>query len=292
MRYLITGATGYVGKSLCHQIASEENNIMCIIRNSSNIEELSCLPQLEFSTPTTYMEYENIISKFKPDTIIHLASAGGAHHNIEDIPNIIQCNVTFPSILVEAMVKTHLCNFINIGTFWQNYRNRHFTPATFYAATKQSFCDILKYYKDMYNINAVTLKPHNIYGPNDYRPKIINLLQKSARTGECLSMSSGEQYLDFIHVDDFISAILYAEKLMCTSNQKLNSSYVVSTKSPIQLKKLVELIQHETGKKLNIGWGEVPQRNAEIMKPWNGDKWLPGWSPKISLKEGLKTLTW
>lgn len=292
MRYLITGATGYVGKSLCRKIASEENSIMCIIRKSSYIEELSCLPRLNFSTPTTGMECENIINKFKLDIIIHLASAGGAYHAIEDIPNIVQSNVTFPSILVEAMAKTHICKFINIGTFWQNYRGRHFSPATFYAATKQSFCDILKYYKDIYNIDCVTLKLHNIYGPNDHRPKVINLLQKTARTGEHLNMSSGRQYLDFIHIDDVISAILYAKDLMYTPNQKLDFSYVVSTKSPIQLKKLVDLIQHETGKKLNIGWNELPHRDAEVMRPWNGGKWLPGWMPQISLKEGLKTLSW
>ena len=45
-----------------------------------------------------------------------------------------------------------------------------------------------------------------------------------------------------------------------------------------------------SGLKIKINWGAIPYKEREIMSPYDQGKTLPGWFPKIDLKNGLKML--
>ncbi|WDC83287.1 hypothetical protein PL321_10940 [Caloramator sp. mosi_1] len=53
---------------------------------------------------------------------------------------------------------------------------------------------------------------------------------------------------------------------------------------------MVEIIEEICGKKLKIVWGGKDYRKREIFTPINLYENLPGWYPKISLKEGLERI--
>lgn len=294
MRCLLTGGTGYVGSALCRKLAGEGNDITCIVRPESDIKPLLNLKNVAFQCPSSEEDYIELMTSFKPDIIFHLAARGGtAKHNIKDIRGLIQSNVEFPSLILDAMSICGVKNFINVGSCSQNPSGDEYCPTCLYAATKQAFCDILEYYRCCCNFNAVTLKLHDTYGTDDKRPKILNLLQKAAITGEHLSMSPGEQLLDLVFIDDVTEAISEAGKLLLSGQVSHNTKeYTISSKSPIKLKNLVQLIEKEIPIKLDVGWGELPYRPNEVMERWEGGSWVPGWRPKISLKDGIKMLKW
>ena len=85
----------------------------------------------------------------------------------------------FGAHILEAMALTSVSYFINTGTYWQHYGGSStYSPSCFYAATKQSFQDILKYYTDSKLIKSITLKLFDTYGPNDSRAKIFTILSE------------------------------------------------------------------------------------------------------------------
>ena len=203
---------------------------------------------------------------------------------------MIESNITFETELLEAMRENDIVNFINTGTHWQHYRNAEYDPVDLYAATKQAFEDILKYYREAHGFKVITLQLFDNYGSSDERPKIINLLKKIGESGETLKMSPGEQYIDVVYVDDIVDAFVTAGKHLADERYELCGTYGVSSGKPIKLRELAAIFEKVSGKKLNIEWGGRQYRPREIMTPWNKFKPLPDWTPKIGLEDGLRRI--
>jgi nucleoside-diphosphate-sugar epimerase len=289
-RALITGATGFVGSRLAQRLVSKGWDVHVIVRPTSKLEQLenikSRLKIYEHDGSTEQLE--NIVSAANLDIVFHLASLLLAQHQSKDVVPLIQSNVQFGTQLVEAMVQNGVYQLVNTGTSWQHYENQDYSPVCLYAATKQAFEMLLRFYLEITPLKVVTLKLFDTYGPNDPRPKLFRLLKTVAERQEPLAMSPGEQLIDLVYIDDVIDAYLIAAERLQTGLTCNHERYAVSLGRPVSLKELVNTYEQVTGKKLPIRWGGRPYRPREVMVPWNTGEKLPGWESRIALLEGIK----
>lgn len=292
MKILVTGATGFIGNHLSRRLLKNGHSICAVLRNESASAGLKRRGIDYFVDPGDTEELIEYFSKEKFDGCVHLASCFIVEHKPADIPDLINSNLLFSTRVLEASARTDVNWFINTGTFWQHYENNEYSPVNLYAATKQAFEAIIRYYSDIFSINIVTLKLNDSYGPEDVRPKIFKLWSDIAESGETLEMSPGGQLVDFTHVYDIVDA--YIRMIEILENEDPGNyrgrSYAVSSGSPIKLKELAEVFSRVTNKKLNIKWGKRPYRKREVMVPWSKGERVPGWGPKISLEEGISGL--
>jgi nucleoside-diphosphate-sugar epimerase len=231
-----------------------------------------------------------IVSSVQPDAIFHLASFFIAEHHPEDIIQLIQSNILLGTQLVEAMTQNNIYHLINVGTSWQHYQNSDYSPVCLYAATKQSFEAILKFYVESTPLKIITLKLFDTYGPWDFRNKLFGLLQSSSQTQEPLLMSPGKQWMDLVYIDDVVAALLIAVSRIQNQPDHSYEDFAVSSGKPVQLKKIIAIYESILGKKLPVHWGAKPYRAREVMFPWNRGRILPGWRPKVDLDEGMKRI--
>lgn len=293
MRCLVTGATGYIGSNLCKTLVSRGDNVACVVRTVSDTRQIaSVLDKVTLYAPSNAEDYVSMMKTVMPDVVFHLAALGGARHTIQDVSALIQSNITFPTLLLDAMSVCEVRKFVNIGSYWQTPNSALYEPICLYAATKQALLDILLYYVKTHNFNAVTLRLCDSYGAGDTRKKILNILRDAARTGEHIPMSPGEQLLDLVYIDDIVSAIVKAGELLLnkTGLQGQLYEYAISSRHPIKLKNIISLIEEETGIALNVGLGELPYRPNEVMSPWIGGDLVPGWNPTVEIEDGIKRL--
>lgn len=287
---VITGATGYIGSKLSQQLLDYGWVVNVILRKSGT----QLLPSLEGKVVQhTYDgSTESLISAIKlskPDVVFHLASFFIADHRSCQITDLINSNILFATQLLEACAVNGIRNFVNTGTSWQHFRNDEYDPVCLYAATKQSFESLLDFYVDANNMNVITLKLFDTYGPDDTRPKLLNLLFNSIESGDELSMSPGDQLIDLVHIDDVIRAYFTAANhLLVGTLIRSHKRYAVSSGAPISLRQLVELLEDLACKKINVNFGGKPYRKREVMHPWKPSQTLPGWIAQISLANGLK----
>lgn len=289
MKILVTGATGFIGQNLVKLLLNKGYEIHCIIRNNSNVLNIDARAIIfkydeKIDILLNYFETQNF------DGVVHLASLFLSSHSKDDIGNLISSNIKFGTELLEACKQFNIKWFINTGTFWQHYHTSEYNPVNLYAATKEAFEVIAKYYTETSDLIFTTIKLNDTFGKDDTRNKIFNLWDKISKSNEVLEMSKGEQIIDISYIEDVISAyeILINYLNSDKKNEFKNKSYVVSCDEKMSLRDLSKLFEEATNTKLNIIWGGRDYREREVMIPFKSGKILPDWKSKYTLNEAIR----
>lgn len=284
MRILVTGATGFIGTNLTREL--RKNNDLYILGQFEGDPEKLGLPGIVMSDDIQRLA--DYIKSNEIEGIIHLASLYLTVHTSEQVKDLVLSNVYFGTAVLEAASLAGTVKwFLNTGSIWQNYnvKGTAYNPVNLYAATKQAFIDMAKYYSDVFGIRFCTLKLCDTYGPNDTRKKLFKLFKDYSESGEVLKMSPGEQKIDLIYITDIIAGFTRLANLLA-SEVNLGEEYVLTSGRLITLKELVQIFCDVSGRKLNIEWGGLPYRKREVMNPWRGET-LPGWKNEVKVEEGV-----
>lgn len=285
-KLLITGSTGFIGQHLLQSL-SQEHEVHVLIRPSTRWDDERNLKKFIFSD--NIGELKEYIVRNQIEGIIHLASLFIAQHQSYQCKDLILSNVFLGTALLEAAKETSVQWFLNTGTYWQNYLHdsTEYDPVNLYAATKQAFIDIAKYYTETSDIKFVTLKICDTYGPKDPRRKLMSLFKQYAENGEQLKMSPGEQKINLLYIDDVVNGFITLVNLLCNKTQ-LKNEYVLSAKKTYSLRELAGIFETVSKKKLNILWGGLPYREREVMTPWQQGNLVPGWKQKTDIHQGIQ----
>lgn len=285
MNILITGATGFVGRNFSkYAVENFGGKIYAIIRENSDASLLDKLGITTILYDGRVDSLNDFFSKTKIDVIVHLATLYIFDHKPSEVAELIDSNIKFGCNLLEAASNNNCHNFINAGSYIQNYFSEEFYPSCLYAVTKQSFQNVIDYYSLNRGVKAITLKLYDVYGPNDERKKILNLF----REGKKMKMSPGEQEMRLTYIDDILNAFKIAiESLFSYSNTEGHKVYYVGSKA-YKLKEVAKIFERVSKIPLDIEWGAFPYRNNQPINSYIGDT-LPGWKPEIDLESGIKS---
>jgi len=289
MKILVTGATGFIGQNLVKVLLDKNYEIHTIVRLESDVSIIDKRANI-FKYNGNIKSLIEYFKKEQFDGVIHLASLFLASHNSKNIASLVSSNVGYGMELLEGCKESNVKWFINTGTFWQNYQSDAYNPVNLYAATKEAFESVAKYYIETSNLIFTTIKLNDTFGKNDTRNKVFNLWDKIAKTQETLEMSEGEQIIDISYIDDVVSAyeILISHLISQKAIEFKNRTFAVKAKKRFSLKELSKIFEEATGTKLNIIWGKRPYREREVMIPWKNGELIPSWKPKYTLKEAIQ----
>ncbi|MCP1615032.1 nucleoside-diphosphate-sugar epimerase [Azospirillum lipoferum] len=285
---LLTGATGFVGRHLASHLAAHGALVHAVVRSGRNSNLLP--PYITQHMDSEGEELARIIENVRPDIVFHLASLYITDHKPQDINILINSNVLFGARLMEAMSNAGVRRLVNTGTSWQHFNGDQYDPVNLYAATKQAFEAIISYYVSARGFSVTTLKLYDTYGPADSRPKLFHLLRNAAEKGETLRMSPGEQLLDIVHIKDVVEAFRLAGIHLLRGKSGTQDFYTVSSGRCLPLREIVGLFEKVIAQPIPVEWGARSYRTREVMQPWRGGNSVPGWTPEISLEDGLKDL--
>ena len=290
---LVTGASGFVGACLVKYLLRMGWQVHLLVREQSHIEEFPTTESNQLTVHRSngsYESIEQIVKVSAPDVVYHLASLFLAQHQQSDIARLNESNLLFPMLLLEAMYKCGVTNFVNTGTSWQNYENHACKPVNLYAATKEAFEKLALFYIDAYGIKMTTLRLFDTYGPGDQRKKLFYLLRETARSGAVLNMSPGDQLINVVYGEDVAAAFVLAAEQLLLSDASVNHVYGVSASKLMTLRELVATYSQVTGYTVNVNWGALPYRPREVMSPWTDYVPVPGWQETTNLAEGIMAM--
>lgn len=291
MKAVITGATGYIGFHLAKYLVENQWEVYAIVRPSSKSDKLNSLGISIFVYNENIEQLSNFFNKVKADVVFHVAAAVITNANQDQVFSIIDSNIKFGTAILEAMKKSSTRLFINTGTYWQNFNSNEYNPVDLYAASKEAFEKIILYYTECKFIRCITLRLYDVYGEDDERPKLLNLLCDIAGTEKSIDISPAHQQLDMVHISDVCNAYLTAYNLLKNNKSLKNKIYGVYSGTQYELCTILDMLQKTIKKPIHINIGAKPYKSREIMKPTIIYEQLPGWKCETKLSQGLKMLT-
>lgn len=289
----LTGSHGFIGTHLVSEL--------------SNTYDLTCLSHTRHENTstdnknirTTYVNFQNheeinnvIESLGLPDILIH--AGWGDMTNPHSMMHLTD-NVSQSKNIIQALYNAGLDKIVFLGSM-NEYGNRFGSlyedmgstgEITNYAKGKIEVAKFGFEKAKEKNKKFIHIRLFYTYGPIQKEKTLIQDLYHGYKNNVNVSLSSCEQYRDYIHISDVVKGI----KLLC----KLDESTIVNLGSgkAIKLKEFVSLFWKILGgKPENLHFGEKPQRKEQPQQNCfaNLDKLerLTGWKPTVSLEEGIK----
>ena len=273
---LITGASGFIGSNLTDTL-SKKYKLVLLLRHKKNSKKnnLNLNKNISLKYFKNNKELKNILKKIKASALIHCATHYVKKHQPEDLVKIIGSNIEFGTILLDNLNIMGVRKFINFSTIWENYNGIKDNPYNLYAASKQAFEKIMKYYQ----INNPKIKFYDLmisdtYGKNDKRQKIINVLKKNINIGKETTIVSKNLYINLLDIRDIVSGVFHLLQKKIKPGK-----YILINNKNFRMIEIIKKIQ----KKIKIRWSSSKIIKEKIYKY----RPLTGWKSKHSRIDNL-----
>ena len=324
-KILITGGAGFIGSHLAEKLCCD-NNIIIFDNFSTgkltNIEKLKDKITIIEGNITNYIQVLKAVKDV--DYIIHQAFPYGVATRelnkqfIEDGAvgtfNILHAAVENN---VEKVVYASSVAVYGIQDKLPVKENNLINPFLPYGATKyvgELYCRTIS---NVFNLQTVSLRYFNVYGPrySSYdHSALINFLSRALKGKDLVIYGDGEQIRDYTYIDDVVEGTL----LSLEKDKFYGEIFNIGGGNGIKILDLANLVaemaREYTKKEIKVRFAQkeeyekvfrglprgitkkigdkyVDERNyiADITKA----KKILGYSPKVGLKEGItKTLEW
>lgn len=288
---LVTGAAGYIGSRLIVELLEYGWEVSVVLREGSKASALAkCRNRLHvYYDGGSIEEMAAFMRMHRIECAVHLATCYVTIHKPTDIGPMLESNICFGARLLEAMKLAGVKRIVYARTSWQHYQDEPYNPMNLYAAMKQAFEDIMRYYTQAEGFRSLTLEIYDTYGDNDPRSKIINVMKRCRLTGETICLSPGQQKLDYVYIDDVIDGFITA--LAKLENQEAaETEYALRSDYVHTLREVVDTFDQVYGTSLRVEWGAYPYRPREIFFPYRGLPSLDGWAAKYDLYGGFSRM--
>jgi len=286
-KILITGSSGFIGYIFLNDALSKGYLITDILREKNKKNKKLIL--LKKLYPKTYKSIffskkGNIEKKLKNkkfDLVINFATLYKNLHSNSDIPNFIDSNITFPSLILDSTY-SNIKKFINFGTMMQHLDGKNHTPKNFYASTKSSFEMILNYFSlKNKKLKFYNLKLYESFFEKDYRKKLIPTLYRNFKKNRITNINSKKLELNIIHLNDILNAIY-----LIINNDIKSGTYCLKNKKNVKIRDLIKSINIKSKIKLKTKF----LRNDLIKPQKNLLKTLPKWKADITIKNKIEKM--
>ncbi len=160
-----------------------------------------------------------------------------------------------------------------------------------YAIAKISGIKMCDYYRKQYGCDFVSVMPTNLYGTGDnydlqnshVLPALIRKFHEAKESGSAVTLwGTGSPFREFLHADDMADATVF-----CMMNYSDYGHVNVGSQSELTIKELAETVAKVVGFEGEIIWDSskpdgTPRKLMDSTKLYN-----MGWTPSISLREGI-----
>lgn len=283
---LITGSDGFLGRATIKELATKNYKIFTVDLNEGGENHF----RLDISNADLV---SSMMSSVRPNAVIHMAAQIDVVRSIEDPVSDAMVNILGTLNLLRSASSYGVENFCYIQSggaiYGSNYNlplleRSEVNPISPYGISKLAGELYVKNFFGETGMSWSSLALSNCYGPLESNHKgVIYNMALSLMAGESPQIFGPKVTRDFVFVSDVVDAIVLS--LETPTNCRVN----ISTGTETSLYDLYKLISSEMKIKKDPIISEAqPGQVLRSSLDNSLAKIKLGWSPQISLPEGLK----
>ena len=310
-KYLITGFSGFVSEHFLNFLnEKKENDIILGIDvrrpdfSISDYRNLSC--RYEQIDMLNRSDLENLISQFKPEFVLHLASSSSVAFSWKNPVESFKNNTNiFLNLLESIRLNDFSCRILSIGSS-EEYGNFELTdlplkevlgvkPQNPYSVARVSQELLSRVYVEGYGLDIVMTRSFNHIGPGQietfavaaFAKQLVELCQKGETSGKLIT---GDTNIvrDFVDVRD----VVIAYDLLFRKGKK-GEIYNVCSGCGQTLSDLIEIMSKKLDLKIQI------EQDMSLVRPVDNNIIIGcnekiseniGWKQTISIEKSLSDI--
>jgi nucleoside-diphosphate-sugar epimerase len=258
-KIIIIGGAGFIGHNLAIKLKEnnfdvsvidglEVNNLTSVIGNYDNLpypllskkiidSRLDLLSEkkiaLYVQDVRNYHSLSHIISKIKPEVIIHLAAVSHAARSNKNPYNTFDHSLrTLENALDASRDSVKHFIFLSSSMVYGNFKTQEVTeesvcePIGIYGALKYAAEKIIIAYNQVFNLPYTILRPSALYGERCISRRVGQIFIENALFDKELVINGdGKEKLDFTYIEDLTDGILNIINNNNSINQIFNLTY-------------------------------------------------------------------
>ena len=297
MRFLITGAAGFLGSALANTLVREGHSVR-------GLDDLSTGDPAVLSSEVHFTRGDvNDRPKLwtllqEVDCVYHLAARVLVPESVFYPREYNNTNVGGTVRLMEAMrdVGVRRVVFVSSGAVYGDQQQQPVSedalpnPRSPYAVSKLAAEYYVKTIGGLWGIETVCLRVFNAYGPGQHfppvhAPVVLAFLRQALHNGTLVVHGDGNQTRDYIYVDDVVNAMLAASTAPEVNQLTIN----VGSGRETSVRDLVKLVISVTGSEPEVVYNPRSDRGtsrlcADLSLAAN----KLNFKPSIPLETGLR----
>ena len=295
-KIFVAGHKGLVGSAIVRNLKAKGfTNILTADRNQVDLTNLTAVKMFFLLEQPEYV-------------FMAAAKVGGILANRDYPADFIYQNLMIQSNIISCAAESEVKKLLFLGSscIYPKFAEQPITEDQLlsghlessneaYAIAKIAGIKMCQAYRRQHGLNAISLMPTNLYGPNDnfdhnsshVLPAMISKFHGSLDKSEHWVVKlwgDGSPMREFLHVDDLAEACY-----TCMEKYDGEEHINVGTGEDVTIKELAETIVDVVGYKNDYEW-DTSKPNGTPRKVLNIDKIKSlGWEPKMSLREGIES---
>ncbi|OED98582.1 NAD-dependent epimerase [Vibrio breoganii] len=321
MKYLVTGAAGFIGSAVIEQLTAKGHQVVGV-DNLNDYYDVSLkearLARIQHANFTLVeldiADRDGVASLFEKEQfeqVIHLAAQAGVRYSIENPHAYADSNLVGHLNILEGCRHNkvqHLVYASSSSVYGLNEKTPFSTsdsvdhPVSLYAATKKSNELMAHSYSHLYDIPTTGLRFFTVYGSWGRPDMAPFIFTKKILDGDTIDINNnGDMWRDFTHVDDIVEGIVRIADVVpkrdnnwtVEAGSPATSSapyavYNIGHGSPIKLMDFVKAIEDELGIEAKKNFremqpGDVYQTYADTQDLFTAT----GYKPQVSVEQGV-----
>ncbi len=304
----LTGGAGFIGSSLAERLVDQNKIVIYdnLHRNALKSTTLPSHPNVQFKQGDV-LEGGDLAKAMDGAThVLHLAAIAGVDTVMKSPVHTMRVNLLGTVNVLDAASRlANLERFVDFstsevfGTHAYKVEETHITSQRSvgearwtYAVSKLAGEYLTHSYYHEMKMPTVTVRPFNIYGPNQVGVGAIHHFTRRALQDQEVEINGdGSQIRAWCYVSDIVEALLLILERPQAIGEVFNIGNPRSTVTVFDLAKHIIRIANSRSKIVfrPLDYSDVEIRVPSIEKA----RTLLGFDPKIDLEEGLKaTISW
>jgi UDP-glucuronate 4-epimerase len=319
MKYLVTGAAGFIGFHVARRLCSDGHQVVGIDNLNDYYEVSLKEARLAQLLPLPGFRFERIdlsdrvaipalFAREQFDRVIHLGAQAGVRYSLDNPFAYADSNLNGTLTVLEGCRHhgvQHLVYASSSSVYGLNEQMPFKTsdgvdhPVSLYAASKKANELMAHSYSHLYGLPTTGLRFFTVYGPWGRPDMALFKFVRAILSGAPIDIyNQGQLSRDFTHIDDIVEGVIRVADRPPQGDPHWQGAadassapyrlFNIGNGSPVKLIDFVEAIEAALGKPAirNL----LPMQPGDVLATWADTEALfeaTGYRPKVGLEEGV-----